>query len=84
MALQSFDDHRHSAGILIEDHIKFLRADGLGQIAIHAAGEAKLLIALHGVRGQRDDGLMSASALPRPVVRGLALRDSGQPPQKLI
>lgn len=39
-----------------QDLIEFLRADGLGEVAIHPRRQASLLVTFHRVRGQCDDG----------------------------
>jgi len=45
--------------ILVENFVELLRANRLCKISIHSCGEVSLLVALHGVSSQCDNGLMS-------------------------
>jgi hypothetical protein len=45
---------------VLDGSVELLGADGLGEVAVHAGGEAALAIALHGVGRHGDDGHMFA------------------------
>ena len=42
-----------------------VRIDRLRQVAVHAGRQAALAVALHGVRGHRDDARVAAGPMPR-------------------
>ena len=56
---------RRAAGRLREGGLQVGPADRLGQIAVEAGVEAALAVALHGVRGQREDRHVAARVRPR-------------------
>ena len=49
-------------GVTIQHRVQLLRADGLGEIAIHVGGEAAFPVALHDEGGHGDDRLVAAGA----------------------
>src|ERR1019366_1738666 len=56
----------------LQQRVEFWAPNRLGEVAIHAGVDAALVVALHGVRGHSDDGLVPAGA-----ALGLADRGGG-------
>lgn len=46
------------------------RVDWLGNVSVHSRREASFFVAFHGVRGERDDGLMPVRGAFKPANRG--------------
>src|SRR5580704_1682620 len=53
-----FDAHRSPRQIILQNLVQLLRANRLGEVAVHARGQAFVPVTFHGVSGQSDDRLM--------------------------
>src|ERR1019366_6765799 len=54
----------------LQQRVEFFAPDRFGEVAIHAGVHAALVVALHGVRGHGDDGLVPAGAALTLADRG--------------